>query len=589
LAVGDSGTGSLTVSDGAVVNAGTQNIVLGNQSSGTGFADVGGGNALLEGGNLLIGSGASHGTLEIDTGGTVDVVSASVGQHGSLIMGGGLLDPIALTLNRGGAISGFGTLEANLDNASTVTASGGTLEVTGTVNGTGAMTIVAGAALVLPSLVGAGQIIDFVANTGVLQLGTIGFNGTIDGIQSGDTIILNGVTDATSANLLAGNTLQIASTSLGDIDLQLNPTQDFHGDYFHVTTVGSNAVVTENTTPCYLAGTRILTDRGEVLVELLRIGDRVVTLDGSAKSIKWIGRRSYSGAIPTGQRDVIPILIRRGALGGDLPKRDLIVSPLHAMHCDGVLVPAEHLVNGVTVLRAPDIDPIRYFHIELAQHDVIYADGAPAETFVDCDSRAIFHNAAEFDALYPGDATPRWQYCAPRVEGGQRLAAVKRAIDRLAGIELPEPGAAPGRLEGRLDGIEGGRIAGWAFHPDRPEAPVWLEVLDGDGVIARVHARRYRADLEEAGVGDGRHGFELHLTGQMRTRREIRVRRVEDGAELEGSPLMIEARGAEALLEDARRILAEAILDPADEAALDTLAEELLRGVEYEARIPPSA
>ncbi len=115
LAVGDTGNSNLTVSDGAVVNVGTHNIVLGNQSSGTGFVDVGGSNALLEGGSLLIGSGTSHGTLEIDTGGTVDVVSASVGQDGSLILDGGLLDPLTLTLNAGGVISGFGTLEANLD------------------------------------------------------------------------------------------------------------------------------------------------------------------------------------------------------------------------------------------------------------------------------------------------------------------------------------------------------------------------------------------------------------------------------------------------------------------------------------------
>ncbi len=184
------------------------------------------------------------------------------------------------------------------------------------------------------------------------------------------------------------------------------------------------------------------------------------------------------------------------------------------------------------------------------------------------------------NSLYPGDATPRWRYCAPRVEGGERLDAVKRAIDRRAGIELPEPGTPPGRLEGRLDGVEGGRISGWAFHPDRPEAPVWLEVLDGDGVIARVHARRYRTDLEAAGVGDGRHGFELHLTGQMRTRKKIRVRRVEDGTELQGSPLVIEARGGEALLEDARRVIAAAIIDPSDTAALDALADELLHGVD---------
>ena len=58
------------------------------------------------------------------------------------------------------------------------------------------------------------------------------------------------------------------------------------------------------------------------------------------------------------------------------------------------------------------------------------------------------------------------------------------------------------------------------------------------------------------------------------------MRRVEDGTELEGSPLVIEARGGEALLEDARRVIAAAIIDPSDTAALDALADELLHGVD---------
>jgi len=582
VAVGLHGQGFLDVANGGSVSDANR-LVIGSNSGSTGSVSVDGG--MVTAASVTVGNSGT-GTLEIGVAGTVAVTTATVGPHGSIVMAGGLLDPITTTLNAGGVISGFGTLDANLGNNSTVTANSGALEVTGTVSGSGTMDIAAGATLVLPGTVLPSEIVGFTASSGVLQLGTngaIAFSGTIGNmlqgdIQPGDTIILTGVTDASAANLLAGNTLQVVTTSFGDIDLNLDPEQGFGGDTFHVATVGGNAVVTE--TPCYLAGTHILTDRGEILVEKLCIGDRVVTLDGSAKRIKWIGRRSYSGAIPAGLRDVIPILIRQGALGENLPTRDLIVSPLHAMYCDDVLVPAEHLVNGITILRAPDIDPIRYFHIELDQHDVIYADGAPAETFVDCDSRSMFHNAAEFDSLYPGDATPRWQYCAPRVEGGERLAAVKRAIDRRAGIALPAPGAPPGRLEGRLDGVEGSRISGWAFHPDRPVEPVWLEVLDGDGVIARVHARRYRADLEEAGIGDGRHGFELHLTGQMRTRREIRVRRVEDGVELDGSPLVIEARGGAALLEDARRVIAAAMLDSSDAAALDALAAELLHGVD---------
>ncbi|HEY1935885.1 MAG TPA: Hint domain-containing protein [Acetobacteraceae bacterium] len=529
------------------------------------------------GDNLLInGTAAWQGTTYLQAG-TLTFNSDVSGLTGPIEDSGIVVFAETTPMTFGANITGTGGV--------VIDAAGSTVTLTGENSFVGGVTVEAGT-LVLGTAQAAG--------TGAITFGsgdppTLSFaiadapGNPIDGLQPGDYLDITDLpgTADVAANLLGNNVLQILTNGYGTIDLQLDPTQDFTGDYFHLSSDGASGTnVTDSQMACYLAGTLILTDGGEIPVEALRIGDRVVTLDGNTKPIKWIGQRSYAGAIPKGMRDAIPILIRQGALGNELPRRDLIVSPLHAMFCDGVLVPAEHLVNGVSILRAPEIDPIRYFHVELAQHDVIYADGAPAETFVDCDSRAMFHNAAEFDALYPGDAAPRWRFCAPRVEGGERLAAIKRTIDRQAGIALPEPGAPPGRLQGRLDGIESGRISGWAFHPDRPADPVWLEVLDGDGVIARVYARRYRADLEASGIGDGRHGFELNLTGQMRMRREIRVRRVGDGVELDGSPLMIEARGSAELLEEARKVVAAAILDPSDAAALDALAAELLHGVD---------
>jgi hypothetical protein len=107
-------------------------------------------------------------------------------------------------------------------------------------------------------------------------------------------------------------------------------------------------------------------------------------------------------------RNVTPILIEAGALDENLPRRDLYVSPEHSLYIDGVLVPAEHLVNGVSVVRCINAESVHYFHIELERHDVIFAEGAAAETFVDCDNRLMFHNAAEFNELYPADAAPEW-------------------------------------------------------------------------------------------------------------------------------------------------------------------------------------
>lgn len=179
----------------------------------------------------------------------------------------------------------------------------------------------------------------------------------------------------------------------------------------------------------YCRGTRILTPSGEVPIEELSIGDHVVTLSGEAKPIRWIGHRAYDGRFVAGNPALLPILIRQDALADGVPRRDLYVSPKHAMFIDDVLVPAETLVNGGSILRCDTVATVEYFHLELDAHNVIFAEGATAETFVDCDNRFMFHNAHEFDHLYPDRDAPRWTFCAPRVEGGDVLAGVRSKLN----------------------------------------------------------------------------------------------------------------------------------------------------------------
>ncbi|ABI62243.1 Hint domain-containing protein [Granulibacter bethesdensis] len=181
----------------------------------------------------------------------------------------------------------------------------------------------------------------------------------------------------------------------------------------------------------------ILTDRGEVPVEDLQIGDHVITAGEAVRPIRWLGRRSYNGRFIQGRRDVLPVRIRQGALDGVLPKRDLLVSPLHAMFIDGVLVPAGRLVNGVSIVQEQHVETVSYVHIELDTHDVVFAEGAASESYVEDNNRSMFHNAHTYTGKGAAKVKARGRkrngvavarYCARRVVDGMLLDNIRQTL-----------------------------------------------------------------------------------------------------------------------------------------------------------------
>ena len=187
--------------------------------------------------------------------------------------------------------------------------------------------------------------------------------------------------------------------------------------------------------PCYCRGTLIRTERGENRVERLKIGDKVMTAAGVPRPIKWIGQRSYAGRFIKGNKDALPIRVSAGALDDNAPKRDLWLSPHHALYfkdaaIGGVLIEAKILVNGVSIVQSEHVKKVQYFHIELETHDVLIAEGTLAESFIDDNSRFTFHNADEYRTLYPEAAIEVAQYCAPRLRG--RLRGRDRAAAHCA-------------------------------------------------------------------------------------------------------------------------------------------------------------
>ncbi|ABD55407.1 Hint domain-containing protein [Jannaschia sp. CCS1] len=174
----------------------------------------------------------------------------------------------------------------------------------------------------------------------------------------------------------------------------------------------------ETVIPCFTPGAMIATPRGEVPVESLREGDKVITRDNGIQEIRWTGHRTLNRAELARDARLKPIRIRAGALGPNLPERDMLVSPQHRVLVTGetpqiyfeeseVLVAAKHLIGqaGVSV-----VDTLRttYIHFMFDCHEVVLSDGAWTESFQPGDHTLGSMGTATRDeivALFPDLAT----------------------------------------------------------------------------------------------------------------------------------------------------------------------------------------
>jgi hypothetical protein len=195
--------------------------------------------------------------------------------------------------------------------------------------------------------------------------------------------------------------------------------------------------------PCYARGTLISTTRGEVAVEKLRVGDMLHTANGGSSAVVWLGHRHVDCNRQLNKEEAYPIRVSKDAFGPGLPKRDLWLSPKHAVFVNEALVPIQCLINGTTITQ--DIKPrVSYYHIELTEHNVIFAEGMPAESFLDTapntgESRDFFSvrlgEVHVMDEQMPLErSNPEWRDIfaekgyAPLVDGGEKLKAIQDSI-----------------------------------------------------------------------------------------------------------------------------------------------------------------
>ena len=144
--------------------------------------------------------------------------------------------------------------------------------------------------------------------------------------------------------------------------------------------------------PCFVQGTKISTPTGPKVIDGLKAGDLVNTVDDGPQEIKWIGKRSVTlGGAATNSK-LRPIVIRAGALGPGVPNVDMRVSRQHRLLVSSaiaermfgmpqVLVPAVRLLDLPNVEIDMEVQKIDYLHLMFDRHQVIWADGAPTESF----------------------------------------------------------------------------------------------------------------------------------------------------------------------------------------------------------------
>jgi hypothetical protein len=383
-------------------------------------------------------------TLELGAGASVSFANAISVSAGTVQLDGATLAASnGVLLSNGAQFMGSGTLQGNISGAGSVfTAVGGTLTLTQAVgnipSGVTNLVLANGSSLLLTSSYGIGGFgvghptLTFQGTGDIFQAVNESiyniYIGTISGFAGGDYIKLGsfGPGDLLTYNASA-HTITISDSGGYNIKtFTFSPSTDV--SRIKLTQEDVAGVLADVLTICFMPGTMIATSEGEAPVETLQRGDLVLTAEGEARPVLWVGRQTIAARFVDPVRNW-PIRIAAGALAENVPSRDLLVSPEHALLVEDVLVNAGALVNGTSIRRESAVaETFVYCHVELEDHSLILAENVPAETFVDNVDRRHFDNWAEHDALYPeGRAVA--ELPQPRVKSQRQLpASIRKAL-----------------------------------------------------------------------------------------------------------------------------------------------------------------
>ncbi len=438
-----SATEVLAIGSADILTLGS-NVALAQTAAGS-AVDIGNisiGGTLVNSGTMSFNAGpGASASISTDT----FVNRGTISEQGSILNGESLLITVGNAFSLGATgiieISNFGrvgiTAPGSFDLEGNIGATGmSTLDLNTNATGSGTISLSAGSVADLFNFTGVVAFDD--AGDDVLALEQPGsFTGTIVGLQAipgfRDSIDLLR-TAVTSLAPYSGDASGGVLTALdGDTPVAtLNLTGNYVGAPFSFKPDGNGGNIIQ--IACFGTGTRIRTAAGEVPIELLRVGDLVVSAFGGVVPLQWIGRRRIDARRHRDPQSVWPIRFRAGSLSDGVPARDLYVSPEHAIYLGDLLVPARLLVNGIGIVHEP-VAEITYWHLEFPQHDVVFAEAAMCESYLDTGNRADFENGGETKNLHPdfaSDANAIWlaQACATQCRSGPKLDAIRKTLER---------------------------------------------------------------------------------------------------------------------------------------------------------------
>lgn len=244
------------------------------------------------------------------------------------------------------------------------------------------------------------------------------YNSSSTAVIDDDDANLDGAADANETVSIDGGAFTVTSGAPYDIDVSFTDVNgDPHVETFYFfnaggswyfipgpgseftegATFGSYQSHTTTPTPystitCFVRGALIETESGVVPVEELRAGDKILCADGEYKTLRLALSRKISAREIDANPKLQPVRIMAGALGHGMPQRDLLVSRQHRMlvssaicermfGLEQVLVSAIKLTSLPGIFVDPDHGEVEYFHLLFDHHEVIFAEGAPTESF----------------------------------------------------------------------------------------------------------------------------------------------------------------------------------------------------------------